>query len=110
MSYNDGSFCPWPSRAHKKLMEIPTTFLRWAVAERPEMVDKYPGLRDYIATRIGATGCVRSTTREARPAPWVKPPKKDRENPVSTPVKSPQKSAPPSDLFALAEAMRKATQ
>ena len=113
MSYTDGTLCPWKGRDHLKLMEIPTTFLRWAVRERPDMVDRHPGLREYILTRTGAEGCVRSATRDARrdDPPRGKTPRdlgvKPPRNQEAPPARA---AAPPSDLFALAAAMREATK
>ena len=111
MTYTDGSFSPWKGTQHKRLMDISTQFLRWAIAERPEMVDRYPGLREYIATRTGATGVVRSDTREAKPARPAR--EKCPGNPARLPARKPQETprrnpAPTGDLFALAASMREA--
>lgn len=98
-------------------MDIPSTFLRWAVRERPEMLDRHPGLREYIATRIGA---------EARydnpPPPPSRPPRSPARhaprasiNRLPTPHQSPPKATPApketqADMFALARAMRAALE
>lgn len=113
MLYTDGSLSPWGKNDHRKLMDIPTTYFRWVMRERPDMVEKYPGLADYIQTRIGAEGCVRSQTREAR---MEGPPR--GKTPKELGLKSARKTVPPparvvaagGDLFALAAAMREATK
>lgn len=113
MLYTDGTFCPWKGKEHRKLMEVPTTFLRWAMRERPEMVDKYPGLREYIETRTSAEGCVRSTTREAR-ADFPSRGKTPKQLGIrgARPATPPpaRQAGPPADLFALAAAMRGAAK
>jgi hypothetical protein len=113
MSFSDGTFCPWKGREHVKLMDIPTTFFRWALRERPEMVDRHPGLREYILTRTGAEGCVRSETRDARREgpPRGKTPRELGVKPARKPEAPPARpAAPAGDLFALAAAMREATK
>jgi hypothetical protein len=96
-----------------RMAEVPSRFLRWAIAERPEMVDKHPGLREYIATRIGAQGVVRSQTREAREVP-VRGRREGEPRPkpavVATPkpaaAVAPEPAARQGDFFDLARAMR----
>jgi hypothetical protein len=94
------------------MMEVPTTFLRWAARERADMLAKFPGLPEYVETRIGATGCVASQTRVARPAPesaqgrgkpaaGVKLPPREESRPAAGVARS------EGDLFALAQAMRR---
>lgn len=100
------------------MMDIPSTFLRWALRERPDMVDKHPGLREYIETRIGAEGCARSATRDARDhAPRGQTPSqlgiaRRRGTPAparNTPPPAPEQPAQ-MDFSTLASRMREAAE
>lgn len=120
MIYTDGSLCPWKGRRHLKMMEVPATFLRWALRERPAMVDGYPGMRAYVESRVGATGIARSATRDARE--HGERGKTPRELGLKRGAPAPRKTERPAEasaaraggavagLSGLAEAMRRATQ
>lgn len=114
MTYTDGSYCPWKGRAHLKLMDVPTSFLRWAISKRPEMVDKFPGLREYIATRTGGPACVASSTRVADPdrrgGNGPAETRRRKVMPTTTAPAAPVRQAAPGDLFSLAASMREAAQ
>jgi hypothetical protein len=117
MGFSDSSNCPWKGREHVKMADVPSRFLRWAIAERPEMVDRHPGLREYIATRIGAQGVVRSQTREAREVPErsrregsPRPKPAAVATPKAAAAFAPEPAARQGDFFDLARAMREAVE
>ena len=109
----DATSCPWAGRFHGlKMMDLPTTFLRWVQRECPWQIERVPGMADYIASRCNDdVRCVRSTTREARPEPRGKTPRQigiKRERvpapaPVTRRAPTPQEAE---DLFALGRRLR----
>lgn len=122
--WTDASPCPWAGKFFgRKMMEIPSTFLRWVKRECPWQVEKFPGLAEYLAGRLNDdVVCVRSTTREAGPEPRGKTPKElgikrgagDRgqgtEDRGQRTEDRGRRTEGAGDLFDLANAMREATR
>ena len=94
MSLTDSSPCPFKAREGLRLGDLSASFFFWLSTERQDVVKRFPGLAEYIATRLGDTPGV-------KPPP---PPKPRPSKPVQRPVEVPKKA----DLFTLAAAMRAA--